>query len=295
MVGEESELDFADFAILGYIVEFCGSSSGKVGESRLVDKKGNSWTWIDLSKIKKDLPLLKFKSVRSVSARVKKLVKEEFIYAANKRISGHLRMFFRAGKKANGILFSVTTEPTTKTAQAPTTKTAQGGPTTKTAPTQYITSNVINNNELENSSNKPPSGAPEDGKKKIDIFEEVEAMVNSARKDELLAVIRVVGLFKDMSKDWKSFYNPGFQRQAVKRLIKLASGDGIDIATVIQKAKSLHDVPYAPQLFTPQDILFKYDKLLSYKHKPAGQESPPGGAPYTPGRFADKKSVIIKH
>jgi hypothetical protein len=161
---------------------------------------------------------------------------------------------------------------------------------------KHITSNVIINNELENNNIRPPSEVSEDGLvKKIDIFEDEETKLRADQKSDVMEIERVVGMFRGVSKNWESFYK-GYQRIAIKSLIKLAKADGEDVAKIIEKAKSLRDVPLTPQAFTPQDILNKYDKLLAYKpQKPLVNSAPPGGAPYTPGRFTDKKGIIIKH
>lgn len=104
----------------------------------------------------------------------------------------------------------------------------------------------------------------------------------------------VLELFSVLNKNYASFFAPGPQRTSVKKLIKFAKADGRDIAELIQMAKDIREVEYAPQIFSPLDMVEKYDKLLAFYEKKLPNIKKEAGVPYTKGKYADDKTKIIK-
>jgi len=103
---------------------------------------------------------------------------------------------------------------------------------------------------------------------------------------------KTIELFSILNKDWPTFYTPGPQRSSVKKLIKFVLEDGVDLKTLIQMAKDFHGVEYAPQIFTPSDMVSQYSKLLA-KSKHLPKSSLHTDVPYKRGKYVHDKGVEI--
>lgn len=101
---------------------------------------------------------------------------------------------------------------------------------------------------------------------------------------------RIIELFGLINKDWRTFFQPGPQRTSVQKLIKFAKEDNLNIGTLIQMAKDAHGVEFAPQIFTPTDLVAKYTKLIAYNNKSPQKLDP--SVPYKKGKYLDDKSLI---
>ena len=105
----------------------------------------------------------------------------------------------------------------------------------------------------------------------------------------------VAEMFSSINKDWRSFFIPGPQRTSIKKLIKFAQEDGLEITDLIQMAKEAQGVEYAPQVFTPSDMVAKYSKLIANSKKITKNTLPvlPIGTTYTPGKYAPTNPLEI--
>jgi len=103
---------------------------------------------------------------------------------------------------------------------------------------------------------------------------------------------RIATLFEPINRDWQSFFRPGPQRTSIEKLIKFVCKDEITIDEVIEKAKSLHGEKFAPQAYTPSELVYNYSKIMAWdKLKPKVNLAT--GDPYTPGKFKDVKVLRI--
>lgn len=75
----ESNLDIVDAAILDYLYIYCNSKNEKIQEMRIV-KNGRWYSWVNYQNIIDQMPLLRINTKSSVSARIKKLESEGFLY-----------------------------------------------------------------------------------------------------------------------------------------------------------------------------------------------------------------------
>jgi DNA-binding transcriptional ArsR family regulator len=129
------------------------------------------------------------------------------------------------------------------------------------------------------------------------IPKEIDPVVLKAKKDLEKEINRVAELFSALNKDWKTFFLPGAQRSSIKKIIGFAKDDNIEMEKLIHMAKSLHGVEYAPQIFTPTEMVVKYSKLLASTNKKPPNISPKltAGDNYTKGKFEDFKSKEFKN
>jgi len=91
LVLSKTTLDVVDGAILDYIVFYCNSKNKKIEKQRVV-KDGVVWTWINLKTLLEDMPLLRIKSISSLSVRIKKISSEKFIDTVR---FGHQKLFVK--------------------------------------------------------------------------------------------------------------------------------------------------------------------------------------------------------
>lgn len=77
-------------------------------------------------------------------------------------------------------------------------------------------------------------------------------------------VNRAVKEFQVLNKNWQSFYEPGPERQSIKKLIRFVIEDGISLTEMIQMAKDCQGEDFEPQIYTPTDLVNKYDRLKRY-------------------------------
>ena len=95
----KTNLDLADCAILDYVYIYCNSSNKKIEHQR-IREDGEIWTWINFNTLKCDMPLLRIKSISSISARIKKL--EQAGYITTKRFL-HQKLFIKLNDKVDEL------------------------------------------------------------------------------------------------------------------------------------------------------------------------------------------------
>jgi hypothetical protein len=88
-------LDVIDAAILDYLIYICHSLNAKVKNNRIGD-----WTWINLSKLASDMPMLKIKSISSISVRLDKLATAGFIKKMRDR---HMKLYVKLTSKIDSL------------------------------------------------------------------------------------------------------------------------------------------------------------------------------------------------
>jgi len=124
---------------------------------------------------------------------------------------------------------------------------------------------------------------------------EIDPAVLKAKKELEKEINRVAELFSVLNKDWKTFYLPGAHRTSIKKIIGFAKEDNLEIEKLIQMAKDMHGVEYAPQIFTPGDMVVKYSKLIASSNKkpPNNSTKFDVGEEYTKGKFSGFKSKEV--
>jgi hypothetical protein len=72
------ELDIVDAAIIDYLIVICNSKSAEIAKMRL-KYRGHDWTWVDLTHLLADMPLLKINYLPPLTRRLQKIEKSGFI------------------------------------------------------------------------------------------------------------------------------------------------------------------------------------------------------------------------
>lgn len=123
-------LKIVDAAILDYLIVICNSKSEKVEEQR-IKEKGETWTWVDMGSLLKDMPLLDLSSRSSLTPRFKKIAENGFIHLKKKRVSGHERLFVKLDRLVES-LFVKLDGPVRETGRAFEKPVRETGPTINT-------------------------------------------------------------------------------------------------------------------------------------------------------------------
>lgn len=101
LVLSDTNLDIVDGGILNYLDYYLSSSNPKIESQRILDNEGD-WTWVDLSTLLKDMPLLKIKDKSALSRRLEKIKTAGYIEC--KRDLEHRRMYARKTIKFDELL-----------------------------------------------------------------------------------------------------------------------------------------------------------------------------------------------
>ena len=298
-----ADLDILDAAILYYIIDICHSSNNKIVGKRIKDNERNLWTWVDLQQLIDEMPLLKINTKGAIARRINWIEKSGFISTRNKNIKGHTRLFIKleeiVGKLSfdkgyiddSTLLWDNVEEESTlpiSNVDKSTLPISNVHVAVKQRETPFhvavkqpiiYTNNTYNKNKDNKDFLPPPP--------KIDIFTITEETEKSKKQSAMIKTLEVVGLFSALNKDYLSFGAYGPQRTAIKKLINYATSDGIEISTLIQMAKDLHGVEYAPQIFTPLDMVQKYSKLIAFDKK-TNKPNLTVGTPYVRGKYEKK-------
>lgn len=99
LVLSETSLDTIDGAILDYLIFYCNSKNKKIGKQRII-KNGAIWTWINLKTLLEDMPLIRIKTISSLSVRIKKISNEGYIDTAR---FGHQKLFVKTNSKTDEL------------------------------------------------------------------------------------------------------------------------------------------------------------------------------------------------
>ena len=303
-----ADLDILDAAILDYIIDICNSSNNKIVGKRIKDTERNLWTWVDLQQLINEMPLLKINTRGAIARRISGLEKSGFIGTRNKNIKGHTRLFIKLEEIIGKLRFdkgymddstllwdNVEEESTLPISNVKKSTLLQNN--VHVAVEQRETpfhvalkqpiihiSNTYNKNKDNRDFLPPP---PE-----VDIFTITEETERSKKQSRVIKTLEVIGMFSTLNKDYLSFGAYGPQRTAIKKLINYAASDGIEISALVQMAKDLHGVEYAPQIFTPVDMVSKYSKLIAFKKK-TNKSNLTAGTPYVKGKY-EKTTKEIK-
>ena len=98
-----SDMDVVDASILDYLITMCRSQNEKIDNKRIIDKDGQSWTWIDLRSLLEDMPLLRISSRMALSTRLKKIEQNGFITTLRKRVKGHICLYVKTDRKVDSL------------------------------------------------------------------------------------------------------------------------------------------------------------------------------------------------
>jgi len=255
------DMDMIDAAILDYIYGICSSVNEKIELRRIKDEKG-SWTWIDFQTLLEQMPLLRIKSRSSVTPRIQKIEKNGFISTFKKRIKGHVCLFVKLDREIESLFVKL--DSSVRLNEQETQK-----PVRETGPIIKLL-NTHNDIRLDNRS------------------EEKETSKYHPDTNKL------IGLFSALNKDYASLYARPNQREAIQKLMQFSAEDKIDIRQLVQMAKDCQGVQYAPQIFTPMDMVTKYSKLIAQSKK---TEKPHFGTdqPYTKGKYVDEEVTVYEN
>ena len=99
LVLSETSLDVIDGAILDYLVFYCSSKNKKIEKYRVI-KDGFVWTWINLKTLLEDMPLIRIKTISSLSVRIKKISNEGYVDTAR---FGHQKLFVKTNSKTDEL------------------------------------------------------------------------------------------------------------------------------------------------------------------------------------------------
>lgn len=93
-----TQLDIVDGAILDWLVAFCNSKSPQIEKQR----DENGYTWVSLSSIIKDMPLLRINTRGAISRRIKKIMEAGFVETY---IKGNDRLYVRLTALVDTLFF----------------------------------------------------------------------------------------------------------------------------------------------------------------------------------------------
>ena len=282
-----NDLDVFDAAILDCIKGMCTSISNKIEIKRIRSDDHTLWTWIDLQHLINEMPLLRINSRGAITRRIKKIEKNGFISTRSKSVDGHIRLFVKLERKIDELTFfkdNVTSHDTL----IENNEHVDGGErdpqnhVDETAPIIY-TNNTNNNITKSSDSEKKPSI-------KVDIFKMAPPTRTGPSQAEIQSAIDSFSL---VNVDYRSFHNSIKERNAVKKLIVYAASDGLEVSALVRMAKELHGVEYAPQVFSPTDMVMKYSKVIAYRSRGSPKPDFATGTPYTKGKYVGTQNEKI--
>ena len=301
-------MDVVDAAILDYLIGMCGSTNEKIQRHRIKDDSINVYTWIDLQYLLDDMPLLRIQTKGALTRRIKRIEKSGLISILKKHINGNWRLFVKISKKTDSLIFNIGGNKEesalleNNTDQSALSVSNAGIANGQRETPFGVAQNDVNHN-TSNTLSYEISGdffkkepLPEISTKitpddiglgtpgSVDIFSQAPP---SRIKTKGTEMNRIIGLFALLNKDWATFLQPGAQRTSVEKLIKFAEEDGLKVEDLIEMAKELHGVQYEPQIFTPLEMVSKYNKLITSKKKNPSSQSAVPNYQYTPGKFKD--------
>lgn len=103
ILAEHKNLDIKDAAILDYIYFYCNSQNVKIVKNRVCENNF-CWTWINYNTLLKDMPLLRLKSVGTLTPRIDRLKKAGYI--RTKRL-GNQKLYFRTTQKIDELFIKM--------------------------------------------------------------------------------------------------------------------------------------------------------------------------------------------
>ena len=95
LVLADTNLDLLDAAILEYIYYYCTSQNEKIIANRVCEGTV-CWTWVDYRNLIEDMPILRIKSIGSLTPRIERIKEAGFV--KNKRIGNQKLYFSITGK-----------------------------------------------------------------------------------------------------------------------------------------------------------------------------------------------------
>lgn len=96
----QTELDVVDGAILDYIYFYCNSQNEKIKKQRIIDKNNEIWTWIDYQSLLNDMPILRLKSISSLTIKIKKIENAGYIESGRFQ---HIKKYFKMTTKSDDL------------------------------------------------------------------------------------------------------------------------------------------------------------------------------------------------
>lgn len=97
----DTKLDLIDAAILDYLYVYCNSQNERIEKNRIHDEKGN-WTWINFNSLLIEMPLLRIKSISSLSRRISNIREAGFL--ETKRIDNQ-KLFVKLNSLTDELFF----------------------------------------------------------------------------------------------------------------------------------------------------------------------------------------------
>lgn len=228
ILSEHENLDIKDAAILDYIYFYCNSQNVKIVKNRVCENNF-CWTWINYNALLKDMPLLRLKSVGSLTPRIDRLKKAGYI--RTKRL-GNQKLYFRTTQKIDELFIKM--------------------------------NRAVQENE-QSCSFKRTNKDKRDKDKKINTTSDASV----AGKSELIKSIKdipeIIHLFEQVNPSCKRYYNNTSQRAACQRLLDLYGFE--QIARVIKILPKTNEMKYAPTITTPCQLEDKYKALEAFCKK----------------------------
>lgn len=221
----ETDLDFADAAILDYLIVYCNSRNTKI----VSKKDDNNMTWVSYSSIIRDLPMLRIKSKSVISKRINKLVDNGFIIT---EIKPDGKLFIDLTEKVDD-LFIINDRSQKRTGAF----SKKNGTVLKKERIIYTNNNNTNNNI--NNNNAVTSI--------ISLFEQVDS---------------VISMFERLDIKNKTYYGNKTQRQKAEFLLKHYGYDRVK--QLIQVYLKCKGDKFLPSISSPYDMVEKWSKLEDY-------------------------------
>ena len=255
-----NNMDVIDAAILDYLTFVCKSSNERIENKRIKNDQG-SWTWVDLSTLLSDMPLLRISSLNAISARIKKIEKNSFLKTLRHRVKGHIRLYIQLEDKVESLYVKKERIESLYVEKDSTIREKGQGwqkPIRETAPIITLTNNY-NKNRLW-------ADAPLEisNKKKIKPKKVIGPKTPEFLGSEINEVIQILS---PLNPDWKSWFKPGAQRTSVMKLMQFVKTDGNDLNKLVDKVMVSRGKQYEVQIYSPCDMVEKYAKLVTKRRK----------------------------
>ena len=219
----KSKINSEEAILLDYLFWLCTSVSEEVEKMR-IEIDGKKYTWFDYGYYIKQTPILRGKSKATITPKIKKLMKEEFIDAKDYAKKGDAcsRKYIRLLPKVDG-LFRKLNEVVKKTKRG-----------------SFRKLNIDNTINIDNN-NK----------------DNIEASASMGKQ-----VNDLIDLFKEVNPSHQRLFGMKSQRDAMERLLKKYSYEKVE--KMINTLPQIIDKPYAPQITTPYQLEQKLGNLFAY-------------------------------